>query len=97
MNFSSPLEFLITHHLVLPVIKIAKVSHVREAWLSPQHISESSAWTPVPSTLALTAASEGEISDVFPRGTAGHGFKWPLQSMHLKVSNDHVKSKLVDV
>jgi len=31
MNFSSPLEFLITHHLVLPVIKIAKVSHVREA------------------------------------------------------------------
>jgi len=97
MNLSSVLEFLITRHLFLPDIKTAKVSHVREASLSPQHILETSAWAPAPSTLALTTASEGEISGVFPQGTVGHGFKWPLQSVHLKVSSDHVKSKLVDV
>lgn len=65
--------------------------------LSPKHISETPCLCPAPSMLALTRSSRAEHFDEFPQGTAGQGFKRPLQPVHLRVSNDHVKSKLADL
>lgn len=52
--------------------------HMTEPALGPQHVSEPPRTGLAPSVLAFTMVAKEKCFGVFPQGTTGRGFKWPL-------------------
>lgn len=93
--FLSCCNSVVAYYLHQPVM-MPRYSVSREALT--EHVSLQ-VHTRDPSAIPSTLAPPYTVNEVLwytPPGMAGLGFSQPLQPIHLQVSNDHAKPKLVD-